>query len=75
MQCFHLALETLHAVDHVIEGLERLIRVLLGQGGIGCRLERGQDFPVLSFDMSLYCLEILSGKLVRKAEEGLVLVA
>ena len=73
MQRFHLSLETLYAVDHIIEGLERLIRVFLSKTGIGSRLERSQDFLVLSLDMSLNGLEILTGKLVGKTEKRLVL--
>jgi len=73
VQRFHLPLETLHAIDHVVKRLERLIRVLLGKGVIGGRLERRENLLVLPLDMSLHGLEVLPGKLVRKTKERLVL--
>ena len=73
VQGLHLPLQTLHSVDHVVEGRDGFGGVLAEQGSIGGRFERRQDFLVLPFDVLLDGLEVLAGEFMGEAEERLIL--
>lgn len=64
----------MHSTDHAVEGSDGLGRILAGQGGVGGGFEGGEDFLVLPFDVLLDGFEILAGKFVGEAEEGLILL-
>lgn len=46
---------------------------MAGQGGVGGGFEGREDVLVLSFDVLLNGFEVLSGKFMWEAEEGLIL--
>lgn len=64
----------MHSTDHAVERSDGLGRILAGQGGIGGGFEGREDFLVLPFDVLLDRFEILAGKFVGEAEEGLILL-
>ena len=70
---FHLALQTLHSIYQVVQGGDCLGCVLAGQGCVGCGFEGREDVLVLSFDVLLNGFEVLSGKFMWEAKEGLIL--
>lgn len=70
----HLPLQRVQAGEHAVDGCEGLLRRLAaGQGRVGGCLEGTEYVRLLMFKRFLYALEILSGKLMREAEEGLFL--
>lgn len=73
VQGLQFALQALHPADHAVEGGEGRGRGLAGKGGVGGRLEGGEDRCLLLLDVPLGDFEVLASEFVRETKERLIL--